>query len=50
LEEADETVSLSLSNLCNATLGAVNLATLTIVDDDGVFSFIYLPLVLRNYP
>jgi uncharacterized repeat protein (TIGR01451 family) len=50
LDEADETLALSLSNPGNAALGAVYLATLTIVDDDGVDSFIYLPLVLRSYP
>jgi hypothetical protein len=35
LDESDETVVLTLSNPVNATLGAPNPATLTIVDDDG---------------
>ena len=48
LDEGGETVALSLSNPGSATLGAVNMATLTIIDDDGVGFFIYLPLVLRN--
>lgn len=47
VSEGNETVALSLSNPSYATLGAVNLATLTIIDDDGV---IYLPLVVRNTP
>jgi uncharacterized repeat protein (TIGR01451 family) len=47
LDEGDETVALYLSNPGNAVLGAITLATLTIVDD-GVDLFIYLPLTLRN--
>ncbi len=34
LDEPDETVTLTLSNPVNAALGAPNLATLTILDDD----------------
>jgi hypothetical protein len=48
LDEGGETVALSLSNPGSATLGAVNMAALTIIDEDGVGFFIYLPLVLRN--
>jgi hypothetical protein len=44
LDEADETVNLTLSNPNNATLGATGTATLTIVDND--FG-IYLPLIVR---
>jgi uncharacterized repeat protein (TIGR01451 family) len=36
MDENDETVSLTLSNPTNATLGGANPATLTIVDDDTV--------------
>ncbi len=35
LNEADETVNLTLSNATNATLGTPNPATLTILDDDA---------------
>jgi hypothetical protein len=34
LDEPDETIALALSNPVNATLGPLNLATLTILDDD----------------
>jgi uncharacterized repeat protein (TIGR01451 family) len=50
VDEEDETLVLSLSNPGGANLGAVHLATLTIIDDDGADSFIYLPLLLRTYP
>jgi CSLREA domain-containing protein len=45
LDEADETVTLTLSNPTNATIGGTNPATLTIVDNDE--THIYLPLILR---
>lgn len=59
LDEPNETVTLTLSNPVNATLGSLNPATLTIVDNDGqsindvsgsgpASSMIYLPLILRN--
>ena len=44
--EPAQTVLLTLSNPDDATLGSPSLATLTIVDSDGVL--IYLPVVLRN--
>jgi CSLREA domain-containing protein len=48
LEEADETIILTLSDAANATIGGTNPAMLTIVDNDGADLFIYLPLALRN--
>ena len=52
LDEADETVTLTLSNATNALIWSTNPATLTIEDNDeaespSFDSFIYLPLVLR---
>ncbi|MFW6135408.1 MAG: Calx-beta domain-containing protein [Chloroflexota bacterium] len=48
VDEANETVRLTLSHATNATIGGTNPATLTIVDNDGADVFIYLPLTLRN--
>jgi hypothetical protein len=49
LLEPGETVSLTLSQPTNATLGAISSATLTILDDDAQ-SQVFLPLVTRTYP
>jgi hypothetical protein len=49
LLESGETVSLTLGQPTNATLGAVSSATLTILDDDAQ-SQTFLPLVTRIYP
>ena len=46
--EPDETIALSLSDPTNATLGTLDAATLTILDDDEQSYTICLPLVLRN--
>lgn len=48
VDEANETVRLTLSDASNATIGGTNPATLTIVDNDGADVFIYLPLVMRH--
>jgi hypothetical protein len=40
LDEANETVNLTLSGAVSATIGATNLATLTIVDDDPTPSLV----------
>jgi hypothetical protein len=49
LVEADETLTLTLRQPVDATLGIFKTAILTIMDDDDVASHkIYLPLVLRD--
>ncbi len=52
IDESDETVTLTLSNPENATLGAVRTTTLTIVDNDGpsdgaTFK-IYGPVIIKG--
>jgi hypothetical protein len=51
LNEADETITLTLSNPTNGTLGLFQSATLTILDDDEQL-YVYLPLVMHmsNWP
>jgi len=44
LDEADETVTLTLSNFVNAIPGVPVSATLTIVDNEFK---VYLPLILK---
>jgi uncharacterized repeat protein (TIGR01451 family) len=47
--EATETVRLTLSNPTNATLGATNPVTLTIVNDDASSRKVYLPVLLQDF-
>lgn len=47
--QPDRTVVLALSAPGHATLGSLNPATLTIMDDDMVYEHdIHLPIVLRS--